>query len=217
MSPVTLRLKRIYRDNRVGLVVIGLMLLGGLGYFIYSVIPGGLTVRLERINEQEAFDILAQATFREYCMQFQSECGDNDKEKLEVNIRTSLEKVARGAKARLGYAKVTYYNGARVPLNVTRLMSKQPQAPWTAPNNRREALLIQQFPLAVAMTRGDLPFQYKVRYALAKATVNHSAPFGMHPKERKIWMLENIGSDREFQIEYSKNGKTYVSGIFRAR
>lgn len=216
LTSFLVRLKGIYRRNGAGLFAVGFLLLGGLVYLHYSVNSGRLVVKLERINEREAFNILIQATIQEYCAQF-NECGDSTQERLEANIAESLRKVVPRPKIGSGYGKITYYNRAVVPVTVTKLMSREGQEAWTTLENRRELLLLRQFPLAMSMMRREPPLQYKVRIALAKATVNHSAPFPIHPKEQRIWAVVNIGRDRQFQAEYSKNGKTYVPGIFRAR
>ncbi len=212
-----MRLKTIYNDHRVAIFTLGCVLLVGLGYLLYSASSRGLTVKLQTISEREALEIFTQATIEEYCAQFKDECRESDRGKLEANTAALLKQVIPKPQAGSGYTKLTYYHREKVAVHVIRLMSREREGPWATLENRREVIFLRQFPLAVSMIGRELPLQYKVRVALAKATVNHSAPFTIHPKEQKIWAVVNIERDRQFQAEYSKNGKTYVSGIFRAR
>jgi hypothetical protein len=212
-------LKWLPQHRNFIIFIAGFLVLIGTGYFVFFVARADFNVELQNVTDSEALAFLTQATFEEYCKQFQNECSAGNDARLQMDIRKTLEKIASPAKPEMGYIKIIYSNSGIQPVTLTKLMARQKEGPWATLTYRGETLLMQQFPLALAMTRGNLPFLYKVRFALAKSTLSHSALLTIPPGDRKVWVIVNKEIASEFQAEYKKNRdeKTHLTPVLYVR
>jgi hypothetical protein len=210
----------LWRDNKPGFVILSLLLvamLGSIGYYLYSR-TGKFVVKVESISADEALGIVTKATVKEYCLQFPRDCQSQKAGNLETAIKTIVPRLLNPPKPGFGYAKITYDNGSAKPVVITRFNYRRPPGSWTVGNSQSlYEPKIQRLRVAIRMGGENVSFQDKVDLALTTATVTNNGSITLAPREKNIWRLSNIGSNSEFQVEYSQDGGTYSTPILRIR
>src|SRR5713226_1019155 len=128
----------LWRENKPGFLILSLLLvamLGSFGYFLYSR-TGRFVVTIQSVGEQEALNIVASATLKEYCLQFPSDCQNRKNAELETTIKRILPRLLNPLKEGQVYAKITYSNGTNTSVAVTQFKYRRPPGPWTTSNSQ---------------------------------------------------------------------------------
>jgi hypothetical protein len=194
------------------LTLLLIAMLGSIGYYFYSR-TGKFVVTVEKISKDQAIDFYTRTAFEVYCREFAAECQGEKSKATETEIKRVIPSLFRDNIG--GYAKITYYNGTREPLTATRFKYRQPLEPWRIGNARNYYQPKIDRLRAVSLRGGNLPFEHRVDLALTIATVEHSVPFTLRSGESKTWCLVNETANRERQIEYAQDGKTYETPVLR--
>jgi len=80
--------------------------------------------------------------------------------------------------------------------------------------NLRFAAKIQQLRSLIESNIRNVPFETKLELADTLALTENHGSFTLQPGEQKVWrIVYNAGS--EAQIEYTQNGKTFVTPALR--
>jgi zinc ribbon protein len=210
----------LWRDNKPGFLVLSLLLvamLGSIAYFLYSR-TGKFVVTVESISEDEALDIVASATLKEFCLHFPSDCQNRKSAELETAVRRVLPRLLNPLKEGQSYAKITYNNGTNKPVAVTHFKYRRASGPWTTGNSQTlygPRIQILQATIRTAGSSTDFPT--KVELALMTAATTSHGNFSLGPKEEKVWRLSNVNQEAEFQIDFTQNGANYSTPILRLR
>jgi zinc-ribbon domain len=205
----------LWRDNKPGFLILSLLLiamLGSIGYYLSSR-TGRFVVTVDRVDANEALDIYAKAAMESYCREFQAECLTGRKDALEKEIKKIIPGLFRDNIG--GYARIRYQNNTGSPVTTNRLKHRQPPGSWISGNSRT------YYQPKIDRLRGmgkqlGLTFEQKIDLAMTIATVDHSVPFTLQPGQTVVWCLINESSDRERQVDYTQNGKSYQTPILRA-
>jgi hypothetical protein len=205
----------LWRDNKPGFLILSLLLvamLGSIGYFLYSR-TGRFVVMVEKINRDEALDIYTKAALKTYCREFRQECSQRGEENIETDIRLFLPKVLSPVKST--DVKITYQNKTSSQITVQRFLFRTPPERWRVEEPKiRFAPKLQRLRLLIETNRGNVPFETKLDFADTLALTENHGSFTLQPGEQKVWRLGyNAGS--EAQIEYTQNGKAYVTPALR--
>jgi hypothetical protein len=205
----------LWRENKPGFLVLSLLLvamLGSIGYYLYSR-TGKFVVTIESVSKDEAIDFYTEAASEVYCREFAAECQSVKPSAIETEIKRVIPGLFRDNAG--GYARITYYNGTGEPITATRFKYRQPPASWRVGNAKNYYQPKIDRLREVSLRGGSLPFEHRVDLALTIATVEHSVPFTLQSGESKTWCLVNETSNRERQIEYAQDGKTYETPVLR--
>lgn len=206
---------KLWRDNKPGFLILALLLvamLGSIGYYLYSR-TGKFVVTIESVSKDEAIGIYAKAAMESYCREFGADCRAGESVKIEENIRKVIPTLFRDNAG--GFARITYRNDTGQQVTATRFKYRQPPGSWREGNVKNfYQPKIDRLRAAFRRT-GDMPFEHKVDLAATIAAVEHSVPFTLKPGDSKVWCLVNETADRERQIEYALNGKTYQTAVLR--
>jgi hypothetical protein len=181
----------LWRENKPGFLVLSLLLvamLGSIGYYLYSR-TGKFVVTIESVSKDEAIDFYTKAASQVYCREFAAECQNVKPSAIETEIKRVIPGLFRDNAG--GYARMGNAKNYYQP-KIDRL---------------RE----------VSLRGGNLPFEHRVDLALTIATVEHSVPFTLQSGESKTWCLVNETANRERQIEYAQDGKTYETPVLRQK
>jgi hypothetical protein len=210
----------LWRDNKPGFLILSLLLLAmlaSIGYFLYSR-TGKFVVTVQSVGEQEALNIVASATLKEYCLQFPSDCQSRKSAELETSIKRVLPRLLNPLKDGQGYAKITYNNGTNTPVAVTQFKYRRPPGPWTTSNSQSAyGPKIKTLEGALRTRNDSAAFQDKVELALMTAATTNHGNFILGPKEEKVWRLSNVNQEAEFQVDFTQNGAGYSTPILRLR
>jgi zinc ribbon protein len=205
----------LWRDNKPGFLILSLLLvamLGSIGYYLYSR-TGKFVVTIESVSKDEAIDFYTKAASEVYCREFAAECQSGKPNAIETEIKRVIPGLFRDNTG--GYARITYYNGTGEPITTTRFKYRQPPASWRLGNAKNYYQPKIDRLREVSLRGGSLPFEHRVDLALTIATVEHSVPFTLQSGESKTWCLVNETANRERQIEYAQDGKTYETPVLR--
>jgi hypothetical protein len=205
----------LWRDNKPGFLILSLLLLAmlsSIGYYLYSR-TGKFAVTVESVSAGEAIDLYTKAALEVYCREFAAECQEGKTKEIGTEIKRVIPTLFRDNAG--GYARISYYNGTGGSITATRFKYRQPPGPWREGNSRNYYQPKIDQLRGILLRGGKLPFQHKVDLALTIATVEHSVPFTLQSGESKTWCLINERENRERQIEYAQNGKTYQTPILR--
>ena len=189
-------------------------MLGSIGYYLYSR-TGKFVVTIESVSKDEAIDFYTKAASEVYCREFAAECQSVKPGAIETEIKRVIPGLFRDNAG--GYARITYYNGTGEPITATRFKYRQPPESWRVGNSKNYYQPKIDRLRAVSMQGGNLPFEHRVDLALTIATVEHSIPFTLQSGESKTWCLVNETANRERQIEYAQDGKTYETPVLRQK
>ena len=205
----------LWRDNKPGFLILSLLLiamLGSIGYFLYSK-TGRFVVNIEKISREEALDIYAKGDLKTYCREFRQECNQQGEDNIERNIRRVLPKILSPVKT--SDVKITYQNNTGSQIKVERFLFRNPSERWRVEEPKlRFAAKIQQLRSLIESNRGNVPFETKLELADTLALTENHGSFTLQPGEQKVWRIGyNAGS--EAQIEYTQNGKTFVTPALR--
>jgi hypothetical protein len=205
----------LWRDNKPGALILATLFLAMIAAFLYYLQSrtGQFVVTVERITRDEALDIYAKAALQSYCREFQRDCETGGKDDLEKQIKRSLPGLFRDNIG--GFARIRYQNNTGSPVTTNRLKHRQPPGSWISGNSRT------YYQPKIDRLRGmgkqlGLTFEQKIDLAMTIATVDHSVPFTLQPGQTVVWCLINESSDRERQVDYTQNGKSYQTPILRA-
>jgi len=206
---------KLWRDNKPGFLILSLLLvamLGSIAYFLYSR-TGKFVVTVERISRDEVLDIYTKAALKTYCREFTQECSQLGKDSIENEIRRVLPNVLSQVKT--SDAKITYQNNTGSQIKVERFLFRNPPERWRVEEPKlRFAAKIQQLRSLIESNRGNVPFETKLELADTLALTENHGSFTLQPGEQKVWRIGyNAGS--EAQIEYTQNGKTFVTPPLR--
>ncbi len=207
----------LWRDNKPGFLILSFLLvamLGSIGYYLYSR-TGKFVVTIESVSKDEAIDFYTKAASEVYCREFAAECQSVKPGAIETEIKRVIPGLFRDNAG--GYARITYYNGTGEPITATRFKYRQPPESWRVGNSKNYYQPKIDRLRAVSMQGGNLPFEHRVDLALTIATVEHSIPFTLQSGESKTWCLVNETANRERQIEYAQDGKTYETPVLRQK
>jgi hypothetical protein len=205
----------LWRDNKPGFLILSLLLvamLASIGYYLYSR-TGKFVVTVEKISRDEAIDFYTKVALDVYCREFAAECQGRKPETIETEIQRMIPSLFRDNVG--GYARITYYNGTGEPITATRFKYRQPPESWRVGNSKNYYQPKIDRLRALSVQGGNLPFEHKVDLALTIATVEHSVPFTLQSGESRTWCLINETANRERQIEYTQEGKTYATPVLR--
>jgi len=205
----------LWRDNKPGLLILSLLLvamLGSIGYYLNSR-TGKFLVTVQSVSADDAIDFYTKAALEVYCREFGAECQQGKTKAIGTEIKRVIPTLFRDNAG--GYARISYYNGTGAPITATRFKYRQPPGPWREGNSRNYYQPKIDQLRAILLKGGKLPFEHKVDLAFTIATVEHSVPFTLQSGESKTWCLINETENRERQIEYAQNGKTYQTPILR--
>jgi hypothetical protein len=205
----------LWRDNKPGFLILSFLLvamLGSIGYYLYSR-TGKFVVTIESVSKDEAIDFYTKAALEVYCREFAAECQSGKLDAMETEIKRVIPGLFRDNAG--GYARITYYNGTGEPITATRFKYRQPPESWRVGNTKNYYQPKIDRLRKVSLQGGNLPFEHRVDLALTIATVEHSVPFMLQSGESKIWCLVNETANRERQIEYAQDGKTYETAVLR--
>ena len=205
----------LWRDNKPGFLILSFLLvamLGSIGYYLYSR-TGKFVVTIESVSKDEAIDFYTKAALEVYCREFAAECQSGKPNAIETEIKRVIPGLFRDNTG--GYARITYYNGTGEPITATRFKYRQPPASWRLGNAKNYYQPKIDRLREVSLRGGNLPFEHRVDLALTIATVEHSVPFTLQSGESKTWCLVNETANRERQIEYAQDGKTYETPVLR--
>ena len=205
----------LWRDNKPGFLILSLLLvamLGSIGYYLYSR-TGRFVVKIDRISRDEALDIYAKADLKIYCREFQQECSQQGQNNIEQQIRRILPKILSPVK--ISDVKITYQNNTGSQITVDRFLFRNPSERWRVEEPKlRFAAKVQQLRLLIESNKGNVPFETKLELADTLALTENHGSFTLQPGEQKVWRIGyNAGS--EAQIEYSQNGRTFVTPALR--
>ena len=205
----------LWRDNKPGFLILSLLLvamLGSIGYYLYSR-TGRFVVKIDRISRDEALDIYAKADLKTYCREFQQECSQQGQTNIEQQIRRILPKILSPVK--ISDVKITYQNNTGSQITVDRFLFRNPSERWRVEEPKlRFAAKVQQLRLLIESNKGNVPFETKLELADTLALTENHGSFTLQPGEQKVWRIGyNAGS--EAQIEYSQNGRTFVTPALR--
>jgi hypothetical protein len=128
---------------------------------------------------------------------------------MENRIRAVLPKILSPAKTT--DAKITYRNNTGSQITVERFLFRNPSEPWRVEEpKRRFAAKIQQLRFLIESNKGNVPFETKLELADTISLTENHGSFTLQPGEQRVWRIGfNAGS--EAQIEYSQNGKNFVT------
>ena len=205
----------LWRDNKPGFLILSFLLvamLGSIGYYLYSR-TGKFVVIVERISRDEAIDFYTKTALEVYCREFAADCQSGKLKAIETEIKRVIPGLFRDNVG--GYARITYYNGTGQPITATRFKYREPPGSWRVGNAKNYYQPKIDRLREVSLRGGNLPFEHRVDLALTIATVEHSVPFTLQSGESKTWCLVNETANRERQIEYAQDGKTYETPILR--
>src|SRR5215510_3401317 len=205
----------LWRDNKPGFLILSLLLvamLGSIGYYLNSR-TGKFLVTVQSVSADDAIDFYTKAALEVYCREFGAECQQGKTKAIGTEIKRVIPTLFRDNAG--GYARISYYNGTGAPITATRFKYRQPPGPWREGNSRNYYQPKIDQLRAILFRGGALPFEQKVDLAFTIATVEHSVPFTLQSGESKTWCLINETENRERQIEYAQNGKTYQTPILR--
>jgi hypothetical protein len=202
---------KLWRENKPGFLILSLLLfamVGSFGYFLYSN-TGRFVVNIEKISREEALDIYAKADLKTYCREFRQECNQQGEDNLKQQIRRVLPKILSPVKT--SDVKITYQNNTGSQIKVERFLFRNPPERWRVEEPKlRFAAKIQQLRSLIESNRGNVPFETKLELADTLALTENHGSFTLQPGEQKVWRIGyNAGS--EAQIEYTQNGKTFVT------
>ena len=205
----------LWRDNKPGFLILSLLLvamLGSIGYYLYSR-TGRFVVKIDRISRDEALDIYTKADLKTYCREFQQECSQQGQNNIEQQIRRILPKILSPVKT--SDIKITYQNNTGSQITVERFLFRNPSERWRVEEPKlRFAAKVQQLRLLIESNKGNVPFETKLELADTLALTENHGSFTLQPGEQKVWRIGyNAGS--EAQIEYSQNGRTFVTPALR--
>jgi hypothetical protein len=205
----------LWRENKPGFLILSLLLIAMLGSIVYYLNSrtGTFEVTIERISDGDAVDFYTKTAFKAYCREFAADCQSGKTDAIENEIKKVIPVILRDNAG--GYAKITYYNGTRKPVTATRFKYRQPPGSWKVGNAKDYYQPKIDRLREVLLRGGNLPFAHRVDLALTLATVEHSVPFTLKSGESKTWCLINETPNRERQIEYAQDGKTYETPVLR--
>jgi hypothetical protein len=205
----------LWRDNKPGFLILSLLLLAmlaSIGYYLYSR-TGKFVVTVERISRDEVLDIYTKAALKTYCREFRQECSQRGEDNVESQIRRVLPKILSQVKTT--DVKITYQNNTGSQITVQRFRFRTPPENWRVEEPKvRFATKVQQLRFLIESNKGNVPFETKLELADTLALTENHGSFTLQPGERKVWRIGyNAGS--ETQIEYTQNGKTFVTPALR--
>ncbi len=210
----------LWRDNKPGFLLLSLLLIAMLGSIAYYLASRTRTfeVTVEKIAADEALDIVTQATFKEYCQQFPSDCQTRSTAELQTAIKAVLPRLLNPLKPGQGYAKITYKNTTSEPITVTQFKYRRPPGAWSTGNSQSVyGPRIQILRSAILLRGTNAGFEEKVELALLSATTANHGTFSLGPGEEKVWRLSNVNQDAEFQVDFNRAGTSYSTAILRLR
>ena len=208
---------KLWRENKPGFLILALLLatmLGSIGYYLYSR-TGTFVVTIESVSKDQAIDFYTKAALEVYCREFAAECQSEKGKAIETEIKRVIPGLFRDNAG--GFARITYHNGTREPITATRFKYRQPPGSWRVGDAKNYYQPKIDRLREMSLRGGNLPFEQKVDFALTIATVEHSVPFTLQSGESKTWCLINETANRERQIEYAQNGKTYETPVLRQK
>jgi hypothetical protein len=205
----------LWRDNKLGFLIISLLLvamLGSIAYYLSSR-TGRFVVTVEKISRDEALDIYAKAAVKTYCREFRVECMKQGEDSIEKDIRRVLPKILSPVKTM--DVKITYQNNTGSQITVERFRFRNASEQWRIEEPKlRYAGKLQQLRLLIESNKGNVSFETKLELADTLALTENHGSFTLQPGEQKVWRIGyNTGS--EAQIEYTQNGKTLVTPALR--
>jgi hypothetical protein len=205
----------LWRDNKPGFLILSLLfvaMLASIGYYLYSR-TGKFVVTVEKISRDEALDIYTKAALKTYCREFRQECEQQGEATLERQIRGVLPKILSPVKT--SDVKITYQNNTGSQITVERFLFRNPSERWRVEEPKlRFAAKVQQLRFLIESNKGNVPFETKLELADTLALTENHGSFTLQPGEQKVWRIGyNAGS--EAQIEYTQNGKTFVTPALR--
>jgi zinc-ribbon domain len=205
----------LWRDNKLGFLIISLLLvamLGSIAYYLSSR-TGRFVVTVEKISRDEALDIYAKAAVKTYCREFRVECMKQGEDSIEKDIRRVLPKILSPVKTM--DVKITYQNNTGSQITVERFRFRNASEQWRVEEPKlRYAGKLQQLRLLIESNKGNVSFETKLELADTLALTENHGSFTLQPGEQKVWRIGyNTGS--EAQIEYTQNGKTLVTPALR--
>ena len=207
----------LWRDNKPGFLILSLLLiamLASIGYYLASR-TGRFVVTVDTVSTSEAVDLYAKAALDVYCREFAADCQAGATTKIEESMKKVIPTLFRDNPG--GFARISYLNGTGQPITTTRFKYRQPPGSWREGTAKSFYQPKIDRLRAMSLRSGELPFEHKVDLALTIATVEHSVPFTLQAGESKVWCLVNETADRERQIEYAQNGKTFQTAVMRQK
>lgn len=207
----------LWRDNKPGFVILGLLLLamlGSIGYYMASR-TGKFEVTVERIDIGEALDIYAKAALKTYCREFRTECTQRGEQNIQQEIRESLPKILTPVKTK--DVKISYRNDTGSPVEVERFLFRTPPQQWRVEEPKvRYAAKLQQLRTLIDTSKGSAPFDTKLQLADTLALVENHGSFTLQPGETRVWRI-GYNPESEAKVQYRQNGKSFDTAELRVR
>ena len=210
-------LTKLWRENRLSLVILSLLLLthlGALVYFLHSLLSA-FEVTVNKISIEEALELCANATVQVYCREFPNECNQRGNNQIKKDVAQLLPKLPFLPKS--ADAKVTYWNNTSDTIHIERFLHRIASGPWEAETPQLYfAPKLKALRLVIEMANGHVPLEKKVDFAATLALTENYGVITLLPGETKTWRIGHSGRS-EFKIEYKQNGRLYQTPALRPR